>query len=69
MTDSVKQISGARGSLAGGSYSGGGFPQDHKKRETVSQQDDLVEISRDARDRAIIKKKKGLLEYLKELFK
>ncbi|NTX00026.1 MAG: hypothetical protein HGB35_08910 [Geobacteraceae bacterium] len=67
MTDPVKGISGTQGTSAGGSFSGGGFPGGHKKRGPTAPQDDLIEISQDARDRSTGKKKKGLLEYLKEL--
>jgi hypothetical protein len=67
MTDSVKGISGAQGTSAGGSYSGGRFSDGHKKRGATAPQDDLIEISQDARDRSSGKKKKGILEYLKEM--
>lgn len=67
MTDPVKGISGAQGSSAGGSYSGGSFSDHHKKRGTPAPQDDLIEISQDARDRLTGKTKKSLLESLKEL--
>ena len=66
MTDPVKGISGAQGTSAGGSFSGG-FSEHHKKREEVAPQVDLIEISQDARDRSTGKSKKGILEYLKEL--
>jgi hypothetical protein len=69
MTDPVKGISGTQGTSAGGSYSGGGFSGDHKKRGADSPKADLIEISRDARERSIGRKKKGILEYLKELFR
>jgi hypothetical protein len=67
MTDSVKGISGTQGPSAGGNYSGGSFSEEHKKRGATAPQADLIEISQDARDRSTGKKKKGLLEYLKEL--
>jgi hypothetical protein len=67
MTDPVKGISGSQGTSAGGSYSGG-FSGDHKKRVATPPQADLIEISRDARKRSTGKGKKGILEYLKELF-
>lgn len=67
MTDPVRGISGTQGTAAGGSYSGGGFSEGHKKRGETSAQVDLIEISQDARDRSTGKKKKGILEYLKEL--
>ena len=66
MTDPVKGVSGAQGASAGGSYSGGSFSEQHKKR-IVAPQADLIEISQDARDRSTGKKKRGILEYLKEL--
>ena len=67
MTDQVRGISGTQGPSAGGSYSGGSFSEGHKKRGTAAPQADLIEISQDARDRSTGKKKKGLLEYLKEM--
>jgi hypothetical protein len=69
MTDPVKGISGAQGTSAGGSYSGGRFSEGGKKRGATVPQADLIEISQDARDRSTGKKKKGLLEYLKEMLK
>ena len=68
MTDPVKGISGSQETSAGGSYSGGGFSGDHKKKGATAPQVDLIEISRDARERSTGKKKQGLMEYLKELF-
>jgi hypothetical protein len=68
MTDPVNGISGTQGTSAGGSYSGGSFSGDHKKRGATAPQADLVEISRDARERSTGGKKKSLLEYLKDLF-
>ena len=67
MTDPVKGISGAQGASSGGSYSGGSFSEHHKKRSAASPQDDLIEISQDARDRSKGKTKKNILDYLKEL--
>ena len=68
MTDPIHGISGAEGTSAGGNYSGGNLSEHHKKRGPASQpQNDLIEISKDARDRSTGKKKKGILEYLKEL--
>ena len=67
MTDPVKGISGAQGTSAGGSYSGGSFSEGHKKRGAPAPQGDLIEISRDARERSTGKKKRGILEYLKEM--
>lgn len=66
MTDPIKGVSGAQGTSAGGSYSGGSFSGQHK-REERGPQDDLIEISQDARNRARGEKKKGLFDYLKEL--
>lgn len=66
MTDQIKSVSGTQGTSAGGSYSGG-FSEHHKKREAMPPQNDLIEISQDARDRLKGKTKKSLLEYLKEL--
>jgi hypothetical protein len=67
MTDPIKGISGAQGTAAGGSYSGGSFSEHHKKKDPTSPQNDLIEISQDARDRSTGKTKKNILEYLKEL--
>lgn len=67
MTDPVKGISGTQGTTAGGSYSGGSLSDGHKKRGAISPQADLIEISEDARSRSKGNKKKGILEYLKEL--
>ena len=67
MTDPVKGVSGAQGTSAGGSYSGGSFKEHHKKKGATAPQVDLIEISQDARDRSTGKTKKGILEYLKEL--
>jgi len=67
MTDPVKGVSGAQGTSAGGSYSGGSFSDHHKKRGTNAPQNDLIEISQDARDRSSGKTKKSIMEYLKEL--
>lgn len=67
MTDPVKGISGTQGPSAGGSYSGGSFSEGHKKRGAAAPQVDLIEISQDARDRSTGRKKKGILDYLREL--
>ena len=67
MTDPVRGISGTQGTSAGGNYSGGSFSEGHKKRGAIAAQNDLIEISQDARDRSTGKKKKCILEYLKEL--
>ena len=67
MTDPVKGVGGTQGPSAGGSYSGGSFSEGYKKRGAPAPQVDLIEISQDARDRSTGKKKKGILEYLKEL--
>jgi len=67
MTDPVKEISGTQGPSAGGNFRGGSFSEGHKKRGSTVPQADLIEISQDAIDRSTGKKKKGILEYLKEL--
>lgn len=67
MTDPVKGISGTQGTSAGGSYSGGSFSEGNKKRGTSIPQKDLIEISQDARNRSEGTKKKGILDFLKEL--
>ena len=66
MTDPVKSISGTEGTTAGGSYSGGSTGG-HKKRAQQVAQSDLIEISQEARDISTGKKKKNILDYLKEL--
>lgn len=67
MTDPIKGISGAQGTSAGGSYSGGSTSDHHKRKETTAPQNDLIEISQDARDRSTGKTKKSIVDYLKEL--
>lgn len=67
MTDPVKGISGSQATSAGGSYSGGSLSDGHKKRSATTPQVDLIEISQDARDRSTGKKKKSLLEFLRDL--
>ena len=67
MTDSVKGVSGAVGASSGGSYSGGSFPDHHKKKEAAVPLNDQIDISQDARDRAKGKTKKGILAYLRDL--
>ena len=68
MTDPIKGISGAQGTSAGGNYSGGRFSEDHTRHSVPKPQQDLIEISQGAHDRSTTgKKKKGLLEYLREL--
>ncbi len=69
MTDPVIEVSGSQGTHAGGRYSGGKNSGEHKRKGAASGRVDLVEISRDARSKAFGKKKKGLLEYLRDLFR
>lgn len=69
MTDSVSGISGTKGTSSGGTHSGGGFPEERKKRNAKVVEHDLVEISQDARERFSGKKQRSILEYLKDLFK
>jgi len=66
MTDPVNGVSGAQGTSAGGNYSGGSFSEHHEKKGTPPQ-NDLIEISQDARNRSKGEAKKSVLEYLKEL--
>lgn len=68
MTDSVKGVSSSHGAAAGGNTGGGNLHRDAKRKPPPPRQDDLVEISSDARQRCTGKGKKNLLEYLKELF-
>lgn len=67
MTEPVNGISGTKETSPGGTYSGGSFTEEHKKRTAHVQERDLVEISQGARDRASGKHRKGIFEYLKEL--
>jgi hypothetical protein len=67
MTDPVSGISGTKETSPGGTYSGGSFADEHKKKKSHVPEEDLVEISQDARDRSVGKKNKGIIEYLKEL--
>lgn len=67
MTDPVNGINGTKKTSSGGTYSGGSFANEHKKREPHVPEHDLVEISQDARDRSSGKKHKGIIEYLKGL--
>ncbi len=67
MTDPVGGISGSKGTSPGGTYSGGRFSDDHKKKEHHTSEQDLVEISQDAKDRLSGKKRKSIIEYLREL--
>jgi hypothetical protein len=59
MTDPVNSVSGTRGTNSGGTYSGGGFTEDRKKRKVEVQKTDLIEISQDARDIHTAKDVKG----------
>jgi len=67
MTDPVNSVSGARGTTSGGTFSGSGFTEERKKRKAGVQESDLVEISQDAKDRSSGKKRRSILEYLREL--
>lgn len=67
MTDPVKGISGTHGTSPGGGYSGGSSSGQHKRKGASTPQNDLIEISQDARERSKGKTKKSLIEYLKEL--
>jgi hypothetical protein len=63
VTDTFKGISGAPGTSAGGSYSGGRFSEHYIN----APQNDLIELFQDALDPSKGKTKKIILEYLKEL--
>lgn len=67
MTDPINGISRTGETSAGGTYSGGSFADQHKKKKSHEPEHDLVEISRDARERASGKKNSSIIEYLKEL--
>lgn len=67
MTDPVSGVSGTTETTAGGTYSGGAFSEERKKRKAEVQENDLVEISQDARDRLSGRKRKSILEYIADL--
>lgn len=67
MTDPVSGVSPAKGASSGSAHSGGGFAGEQKKKKADVQEHDLVEISQDARDHFSGKKRKGILEYLRDL--
>lgn len=67
MTDPVGGISGTKETSPGGTYSGGSSGGQHKKKKSPLPEHDLVEISQDARDISTGKKKRSLVDYLKEL--
>ncbi|MDD5287189.1 MAG: hypothetical protein PHD54_15170 [Desulfuromonadaceae bacterium] len=68
MTDPVGGVSGTKETHSGGSsFCGGGLAGERKKRKSEVQEHDLVEISQDARDRLSGKKRRSILEYLKDL--
>ena len=70
MTDPVKGISSAQKTSAGGSYSGGNLSGGHKRQGPAHpQNEDLIEISLDARERLRGTTRRGLLAYLKGLFR
>lgn len=69
MTDPVQGISGSQGTSAGGNPGRGGFSEEHAKKSAQLPQADLIEISKEARDRSTGKKRKNILEYLKELLR
>lgn len=68
MTDPVSGVSGTTETSAGGTYSGGAFSEERKKRKSEVQGKDLVEISQDARDRLSGRKRKTILEYIADFF-
>lgn len=67
MTDLVSRVSGTKETSSGGNQTGGGFAEERKKRKAEVREHDLVEISQDARERFSGKKRKSILEYLKDL--
>jgi hypothetical protein len=67
MTDPVGGVNRTNGSSSGGRYSDEHFSGERKKRKAEVPEGDLVEISQDARDRFSGKKRKGILEYLRDL--
>ena len=67
MTEPVSRVSGTKETSPGGTYSGGAFSEERKKRNTGVRESDLVEISKDARETLSGKKRKSILEYLKVL--
>jgi hypothetical protein len=68
MTDPIKSISGAQATSAGGSHSGGSLSEEHKRKSPAQPPVDFIEISQDARDRSTGKKRKNILEYLRDFF-
>ncbi len=67
MTDQVNEVSGSKAATPGGTYSGGSFADEHKKKKNRAPEHDLVEISQNARDRSSGKARKSILDYLKEM--
>lgn len=67
MTDPVGGISGTKETSPGGTYSGGSTGDQNKKKKSRLPENDLVEISQDARDISTGKKKRSIVDYLKEL--
>ena len=67
MTDPVNRISGAKETSPGGTYGGGRFTEDHKKRKSPAPEDDLVGYHRQPGIVPAAKNRKSILEYLKEL--
>jgi hypothetical protein len=67
MTDPVGGISGTKETSPGGTYSGGSSGDQHKKKKSAFPEHDLVEISQDARDISSGKKKRSIVDYLKDL--
>ena len=67
MTNPVSGVGPTKGTSSGGAHSDGGFSGERQKRKAEVQEHDLVEISQDARDHFTGKKRKGILEYLRDL--
>lgn len=63
MTDPVNRITGAKETNRKSSQEGL-FKSDRRKQKTEHAEDDSVDISQEARDKASGKKRKNILEYI-----
>lgn len=68
MTEPVSRVSGTKETTSGGASSGTPFPEQRKKRGAKAPEGDLIEISKGARKAFSGRKRRSLLEYLKDLF-
>ena len=63
MTDPVNKIGGAK-AVGGKNLQENIFKGEKRKRKTESAENDNIDISEEARDRASGKKRKNILEYI-----